>query len=130
MSTASVIAFAVEPIAVSRRRLADLPDRVVAGDPCHVTGLRFESPDGGLIAGTWTSTPGKWRAVADHDEFCTILSGHVRLIDAAGRAQTFKAGDAFLIPDGFRGFWEVLETTTKHLAIRRLPAAATEDTRR
>ena len=129
MSTTSVVDFAAEPIAVSRRRLADLPDRVVAGDPRHVTELRFESPDGRLIAGTWTSTPGKWRAFADRDEFCTILSGHVRLIDAEGRAQTFRTGDAFLIPDGFRGFWEVLETTTKHFVIRRHDSATAKEAR-
>ena len=99
------------------------------GDPSHVTEVRFESPDGGLIAGTWTSTPGKWRAFADRDEFCTILVGHVRLIDAAGVAQTFHAGDAFLIPNGFRGFWEVLETTTKHFVIRRHRRGIHRDTR-
>ena len=129
MPAGAVVDFAAEPIAINRRRLADLPDRVVEGDPHHVTELHFESPDGSLIAGTWTSTPGKWRAFTDRDEFCTILSGHVRLVDESGWAQTFRAGDAFLIPDGFRGFWEVLETTTKHFVIRRLAAAATEDTR-
>ena len=36
----------------------------------------------------------------------------------ASRAQTFRTGDAFLIPDGFRGYWEVIETTTKHFVIR------------
>ena len=30
----------------------------------------------------------------------------------------FRTGDAFLIPDGFRGYWEVIETTTKHFVIR------------
>lgn len=29
-----------------------------------------------------------------------------------------RTGDAFLIPDGFRGYWEVIETTTKHFVIR------------
>ena len=43
----------------THRRLADLPDRVVSGDPHHKTQMRFNSPDGSLIAGTWTSTPGK-----------------------------------------------------------------------
>jgi len=129
MSAASFVGFAAEPIGISRSRLADLPDRVIEGDPCHVTELRFESPDGGLIAGTWTSTPGKWRAFADRDEFCTILAGHVRLIDSAGRAQTFRTGDTFLIPNGFRGFWEVLETTTKHFVIRRLDAATPRNNR-
>ena len=43
----------------------------------------------------------------------------MRLIDAAGSVTTFRAGDAFLVPNGFRGFWEVVETTTKHFVIRR-----------
>ena len=102
----------------SHRRLADLPDRVVAGDPQHQTEVRFTSPDGTMLAGTWTSTPGKWHAFSDRDEFCVILSGHVRLIDEKGAAQEFRQGDSFLIPNGFRGFWEVLETTTKHFVIR------------
>jgi uncharacterized cupin superfamily protein len=104
--------------AQTERRLADLPDRVVDGDPHHTTQMRFASPDGTLIAGTWTSTPGKWRAFADRDEFCVLLEGHIRLIAEDGTAQEFRAGDSFLIPNGFSGFWDVLETTTKHFVIR------------
>ena len=118
MAKPSVVAFDTDLISRSERRLADLPDRVVEGDPQHVTELRFESADGTLIAGTWTSTPGKWRAFTDRDEFCQILSGHCRLIDETGVVTDFKAGDAFLIPNGFRGFWEVVETTVKHFVIR------------
>ena len=102
----------------SRRRLADLPGRVVDGDPQHDSAQFFENQSGDLIAGIWTSTPGKWHAFTDRDEFCSILSGHVRLIAEDGSAQTFRTGDAFLIPNGFRGYWEVIETTTKHYVIR------------
>ena len=115
----AVIDFADAPLDSSERRLADLPDRVVEGDPHHQTQLRFESPDGVMIAGTWTSTPGKWHAFTDRDEFCYILEGHCRLIDEDGTARTFRGGDAFLIPNGFRGYWEVIETTTKHFVIRQ-----------
>ena len=118
MSDTDVIDFSGDARHVAERRLRDLPDRVVAGDPGHVTRMHFESPDGALIAGTWISTPGKWRAFTDRDEFCFILSGHARLINEAGEAQDFKTGDAFLIPNGFRGYWEVIETTTKHFVIR------------
>ena len=100
------------------RRLADLPDRVVAGDPHHQSTTYFENETGDVIAGTWTSTPGRWRAFTDRDEFCFITSGHVRLIAEDGTAQTFKTGDAFLIPNGFHGEWDVIETTTKHFVIR------------
>lgn len=113
-----VVDFSAQSDAWEARRLADLPDRVAAGDPHHHSVGRFSNPNGDLIAGTWTSTPGKWRAFTDRDEFCTILSGHVRLIAEDGSAQEFRAGDSFLIPNGFRGFWEVVETTTKHYVIR------------
>lgn len=103
-------------------RLADRPDRVVEGDPIHTNRAMFDSADGELIAGTWTSTPGKWHAFTDRDEFCYIISGHVRLIAEDGSAQTFRTGDAFLIPNGFRGFWDVVETTTKHYVIRSYKA--------
>lgn len=118
MSDIEVASFSTAPLSESRRRLADLPDRVVDGDPNHVTQMQFESPDGKLVAGTWTSTPGKWHAFTERDEFCMILSGHCRLVSESGDVQTFKTGDAFLIPNGFRGYWEVVETTTKHFVIR------------
>ena len=107
-----------DDVEIAKRRLADLPDRVVEGDPHHQTQLRFSSPDGKLIAGTWTSTPGKWFAFADRDEFCVLLSGHIKLIGEDGVEQEFREGDSFLIPNGFRGYWHVLETTTKHFVIR------------
>ena len=69
MTNAQVINFSSPPLSESKRCLADLPDRVVEGNPNHVTKMHFESPDGNLIAGTWTSTPGKWHAFADRDEF-------------------------------------------------------------
>ena len=103
---------------ISRRRLADLPDRVVEGDPHHETKMRFHSPDGTLMAGTWTSTPGKWNVFTDRDEFCVFLSGHAQLISEDGTVQDFRGGDSFLIPNGFRGYWNVLETTVKHFVIR------------
>ena len=121
MSEGPVVDFSDEPLSRSERRLADLPDRVVEGDPHHDISSRFESPDGQLTAGTWTSTPGKWHAFTGRDEFCYIISGHVRMIGEDGSVQTFKTGDSFLIPDGFKGYWEVVETTTKHYVIRHYP---------
>lgn len=113
-----VINFATNPGTPGNRRLADLPDRVVEGDPHHTTTSHFVSDDHTVLAGTWTSTPGKWHAFTDRDEFCYILSGHVQLISDDGEIQDFRGGDAFLIPNGFSGFWNVIETTTKHYVIR------------
>lgn len=115
--TGSVVDFQ-SPFEKTRRRLSDLPDRVVEGDPHHETQLRFNSPDGSILAGTWKSTPGKWHTFADRDEFCVLLSGHAQLIAEDGSVQDFRGGDSFLIPNGFVGYWNVLEPTVKHFVIR------------
>lgn len=119
-----IVNFENQPLNVSQRRLADLPDRVVEGDPRHETELHFRSPDGAMIAGIWTSTPGKWRTFKDRDEYCHIISGRCALISDAGERSEFTAGCSFLIPNGFRGYWEILETTTKHFVIREHPSDA------
>lgn len=107
-----------EDASIAKRRRADLPDRVVQGDTHHETQMRFTSDDGTFLAGTWTSTPGRWHAFADRDEFCYFLSGHAQLISEDSTVQDFRAGDSFLILNGFVGYWNVLETTTKHFVIR------------
>ena len=50
MSHKATVDFSDDPASVNKRRLADLPDRVVEGDPHHVSKMQFESPDGGLVA--------------------------------------------------------------------------------
>ena len=121
MSTAAirVIDFQQDSGEQESRRLRDLPDRVVEGDPQHESTVFFQGASGDVLAGTWTSTPGEWHAFTGRDEFCYIVSGHVRLIGDDGTVQSFKTGDAFVIPNGFIGRWEVVETTTKHFVIRQ-----------
>ncbi|WP_343211643.1 cupin domain-containing protein (plasmid) [Aliisedimentitalea scapharcae] len=106
------------PAVKTSRRLADMPDRVVSGDPHHEIGMHFTSPDGRVSAGVWTSTPGTWHVFTDKDEYCYIVSGLCALIHEDGTRTEFGPGSSFLIPDGFRGFWDVVETTTKHFVIR------------
>lgn len=113
----AVIRFPATMAHPAKRRLADLPDRVVDGDPHHTSEMRHESADGAFQCGTWTSTPGRWRAFGDRDEFCTLLEGRAVLIATSGERQEFGPGDSFLIPNGFEGFWEVSETATKHFVI-------------
>ncbi|MDG1432141.1 MAG: cupin domain-containing protein [Paracoccaceae bacterium] len=100
------------------RRLADIPDCVIEGDPHQDIWMFSKSPDGKLSVGAWVSTPGKWNAFAGKDEYCYIISGRCALIHEDGTRQEFSAGSSFFIPDGFRGFWEVMETCTKHFVIR------------
>jgi uncharacterized protein len=90
--------------------------KVLAGDPIHTT-WNIEERDG-LYCGIWQSTPGKWRISYDEWEYCTILIG-VSILTEDGKApQTVKSGDSFILRPGFKGTWEVIETTRKDYVIR------------
>lgn len=97
---------------------APLPERVLSGDPRSRTWNLEETADGKLFAGIWESSPGKWRVEYDEWEFCHILAGHSVLTEEGGEARTLKAGDSFVIRPGFKGTWEVIETTRKEYVIR------------
>lgn len=96
---------------------APAPDRLISGDPKFRT-WNVEEREGGLYAGIWESTPGKWRIVYDEWEFCHILSGVSVIEEEGGEARTVRAGDSFVLRPGFKGSWEVLETTRKDYVIR------------
>ncbi|MBZ9867060.1 cupin domain-containing protein [Mesorhizobium sp. CA15] len=93
------------------------PDRVISGDPKFRT-WNVEEGDGGLYAGVWEGTPGKWRIAYDEWEFCHILSGVSVIAEDSGEARTVRAGDSFVLRPGFKGTWEVLEKTRKEYVIR------------
>jgi len=96
---------------------APAPDRVVSGAPKFRT-WNVEERDGGLYAGIWEATPGKWRIVYDEWEFCHILSGVSVIAEDGAEARIVRAGDSFVLRPGFKGTWEVLETTRKEYVIR------------
>lgn len=91
-------------------------DRLVSGNPTFRT-WNVEERDG-LYAGIWEATPGKWRISYDEWEFCHILSGVSVIAEEGGEPRTVRAGDSFILRPGFKGTWEVLETTRKEYVIR------------
>jgi uncharacterized protein len=103
------------PDAAAPTRSAPEPDRVVSGDPQFTT-WEIES-HGNTHAGIWESTPGAWRVVYDEWEYCRILSGHSILTGDDGAQLGLRAGDSFVIKPGFRGVWQVIETTRKDYVI-------------
>jgi uncharacterized cupin superfamily protein len=90
--------------------------RVISGDPVHTT-WNLEERDG-LFCGIWESTPGKWRIAYDEWEYCRILSGRSVITAEDGTVWPLGPGDSFILRPGFRGTWEVLETTRKDYVIR------------
>jgi len=88
-------------------------DKCVVGQPIQRTWNHFSSDDQKFFAGLWEAEPGCWKINYTENEFCQILSGKSILRDAAGNERPLSAGDNFTIPAGFRGEWEVLETTRK-----------------
>ena len=91
-------------------------DRRISGDPRFTT-WNVEEADG-LYAGVWEATPGKWRIEYDEWEFCHILAGVSVIAEDGGAAVTVRTGDSFVLRPGFKGTWEVLETTRKEYVIR------------
>jgi uncharacterized protein len=96
---------------------APAADRLISGAPQFRT-WNLEERDGGLYAGVWESTPGKWRISYDEWEFCHILSGVSVISEDGGKENRVSAGDSFVLRPGFNGTWEVLETTRKEYVIR------------
>ena len=128
MGAAMFLAFNIDEIAPELD--APKPDRLLAGDPKFkvwnfetskdetlFAGIWEETSDG-LYAGIWESTPGKWRVEYDEWEFCHILSGISILTEEGKSPQRLEAGNSFVIRPGFKGTWEVLETTRKEYVIR------------
>jgi uncharacterized cupin superfamily protein len=93
------------------------PATVISGNPSTKLQNYYSDATGQFFAGIWESSPGKWQVNYGEEEFCAILAGHAILTDAAGEAQSFKAGDAFVIPKGFTGSWETVEAVKKWYVI-------------
>lgn len=92
-------------------------DRLIAGDPRQGISNYFSDDSQQFFAGRWSSTRGKWRVRYTENELCVMTSGRVVITGEDGAQLTFAAGDAFVVPAGFSGTWEVLEDCTKIYAI-------------
>jgi uncharacterized cupin superfamily protein len=93
------------------------PDRTVAGAPEFRT-WNLEETEGGVYAGVWEATPGKWRIAYDEWEYFHILSGYSVVSEDGGEVFHLRAGDRMILRPGFKGSWEVIETTRKDYVIR------------
>jgi uncharacterized cupin superfamily protein len=92
-------------------------DRLIAGDPQQTVRNYFSDPTQQFHSGTWSSSAGKWRIQYSESEFCCLTRGRVALENAAGQRWEFGPGEAFVVPAGFQGTWQVIEDCTKFYAI-------------
>jgi uncharacterized cupin superfamily protein len=88
-------------------------DKLLSGNPLQRLWPAYTDATGVFFAGQWQSEPGKWSVAYTEEEYCEILEGCSILTDAQGAALTVRKGDRFVIPRGFVGTWEVVDTTRK-----------------
>jgi uncharacterized protein len=93
------------------------PENILAGIPRTRVSNQYSDARQEFFCGFWTSTAGKWRVRYTEYEFCGIVEGRVRIEAASGERYDFKAGDAFVVPAGFEGIWEVSEPCKKWYSI-------------
>jgi uncharacterized cupin superfamily protein len=63
--------------------------------------------EGGVWAGVWEATP---FTMAPHlytaNEFMLVLEGSVAMVEIDGRETTICAGESFVVPYGWDGYWK------------------------
>ena len=89
------------------------------GDP-QMSGRVFLEGDGLPDVGVWECTPGSWEVTDRPDtEIVHILAGRAVISDAAGEEREVATGDVLMLPRGWSGRWDVLETVRKLYVIVR-----------
>ena len=132
MIRTSLALLAVVSISVAGGAEAPSIVRFEPGGPAGV-GLKAS---GRTEAHTYLRTPGNersgvWRAepattgphTPKYSEFMYLIEGSVTLVDDDGRRDTFKAGDAVLVPRGTTYTWQQTEPLRKYYAIFDLEPA-------
>lgn len=93
--------------------LADKPTTLTPGQQESATAL-WTSPDGKIEIGVWECTPGRFTADRSAAaEFCHFLSGQIVMTETDGTQRRLGAGDAILLPQGWKGVWDIAAPTRK-----------------
>jgi uncharacterized cupin superfamily protein len=92
-------------------------ERLIAGTPELQLRNYFTDTSQQFFAGRWSASRGKWRVRYTENELCVMTAGRVTIESTSGERLSFGPGDAFVVPAGFTGTWEVTEDCTKIYAI-------------
>lgn len=89
-------------------------DAVIAGEAKETGEVHFQSSDSKVVVGSWQCTPyAEILSCSDFSEYSTILQGKVALTNPDGSVEVFEAGDSYVLPVGWQGRFEVIETLRK-----------------
>jgi hypothetical protein len=89
-------------------------EAILAGVANEKGESHYETKDGSIVIGTWESTPyAEILTYPATTETVFVLSGKVAITEANGALEVSEAGDAYVLPKGFSGRFEVLETLRK-----------------
>lgn len=96
----------------------DASDTPVSGAQAPQARTAFVDVTGRFTAGVWACDAGtlEIRNLAI-DEACYLIAGEVVLTDPQGRTETFRAGEAFVLPRGFSGTWHMPGPIVKYNAM-------------
>lgn len=117
MSGPTLSAFSSDEL---RGELSDWGPRIGADTGNPLTSGRILYEADGFQVGVWQCTPGGWAIDNRPDsETVHLLAGCARLTDADGTSTVLSAGDVLVLPKGWSGRWDVLETVRKFYAVAK-----------
>lgn len=93
------------------------PERLISGNPQLTLWELFSDSSRNFSVGVWQGDVGTWTINYNKDEYCEILEGKSVLTNHDGVRVTVMKGDRFVIPRGFSGTWQVVESTKKIYAV-------------
>lgn len=92
-------------------------EKLLQGNPKQKLWMHYTDETQAYFVGVWQSDVGKWKVHYTEEEYCCVTAGVSIVTDEEGVATRLQAGDEFVMPKGFQGTWEVVETTTKRFVI-------------
>lgn len=100
--------------------LEDWGPRVGADTGTPMMSGRIIHEADGFQVGIWECTPGGWAIDNRPDsETVRLLAGRARLTNADGTSVELAAGDVLVLPKGWSGRWDILETVRKFYAVAK-----------
>lgn len=98
----------------------DMPQETatfIDGHPMGADHAYFERANPKFRTGIWRSQPyTEFYESYAADEFMYVLDGEVTL-ETDGFSETYRKGDAFFVPKGFRGYWRQTQPMLKYYVI-------------